>query len=225
MFGPSPAPPSPPSSSAGSRIALRVVFAVAAFLTCGLLSCLPLFRIAMMRGRWYDWTAAWLSLPVSISAFAVVGSLPESNHGTDVALACVLLLGAGSAVHFVIFDIRDLERQRSAAPSYFASRPGYSAPTQPQVNYGYPPQAPTPVPGAQAHPQRQRPQAPQPPFPHQAPYAQPQPQPQPQQPQPQPQPSLPADRPAHRIDQVRAELDELSDLLRKDTDGRRGESR
>ncbi|MFE7127376.1 hypothetical protein [Streptomyces sp. NPDC057617] len=53
------------------------------------------------------------------------------------------------------------------------------------------------------------------------PYAAPvRPQP-PVQPQPQPQPAPPRTPP--RIDQVRAELDELSDILRKGQDGREGQ--
>ncbi|WP_328538336.1 hypothetical protein [Streptomyces sp. NBC_00344] len=223
MFGPNPAPPAPSAPGEGARITMRVGFAVASFLTCGMLACLPLFRIAIMRGRWYDWAMAWLSLPVSIGGLAVIGALPETDHRTDVALACVLLLGAGSAVYFVIFDIRDMERKRQAPAAYFASpQQGYAAQTQPQAGYGYPRQTPVPLPHPGTHPQQTQPQQPR--------LQQTQPQhPQPQHPQmPQRPPHTPAplsaDRPPHRIDQVRAELDELSDLLRKDTDGK-GEGR
>ena len=59
--------------------------------------------------------------------------------------------------------------------------------------------------------------------PQQPPYGYPQPQPQPQpRPQPYTQPPTPQNQgqPPQRIDQVRAELDELSDYLRKRDGGR-----
>ncbi|MFI5807487.1 hypothetical protein [Streptomyces sp. NPDC051561] len=85
-------------------------------------------------------------------------------------------------------------------------RPTYPHPQQqspaPGPSYGYPPQQP------QRSQHQQPPQQPQ-----SQPHQQSQPQPQTQQPPLQPQSPLP---PPPRINQVRAELDELSELLRKD---------
>ncbi|MDH6609390.1 hypothetical protein M2164_005025 [Streptomyces sp. SAI-208] len=186
----------PPARSSGTVITLRVLLAAAGFLSCGLLACAPLFRVAFLRGRSVDWVLAWASLPLSIACFAVVGALPESDPRTDVAMALVLLFGLFSSVYFLVMDIR-VHQQRQFA--------GYPPPQGPTVHtgYGYPHPAPSPTP----------------------PYASTL---QPPQPQPQPQPSAPPvpgpgvvpppppQRPAPaRIDQVRAELDELSDYLRK----------
>ncbi|MDR3082040.1 MAG: hypothetical protein LBV60_14145 [Streptomyces sp.] len=185
----------PPTRTSGTAIFLRVLFAVVGLLSCGLLAALPLFRVAMLRGRRGDWLLAWLSLPLTIAGFAGVGALPESDHRSDVAMGVLLLLGAFSTAYFLVFDIR---HHRAAPP--FGSMPsqttatvpsGYSAPAPPQPGYGYPtgqPYAVTQSPSAPYTPGRQP---------------------------PQPQHPAPA-----RIDQVRAELDELSDYLRKHEDGR-----
>ncbi|MET9759741.1 hypothetical protein ABZ016_11880 [Streptomyces sp. NPDC006372] len=190
----------PPSRSAATVISLRVLFAAAGVLTCGFLACVPLFRVAFLRGRALDWAAAWVSLPASIACFAVIGVLPESDYRTDIALALILLLGVGAAVWFLIVDIG----HHGARPRQFAGYAPPHAPTVPtqqsQPPYGYPhpasPYTPASTPIPQAPPQPPSHQTPQHPIP------------------PSPQRPAPA-----RIDQVRAELDELSDYLRRQ-DGR-----
>ncbi|MDH6569827.1 hypothetical protein M2160_004848 [Streptomyces sp. SAI-117] len=184
----------PPARSSGTVITLRVLLAAAGFLSCGLLACAPLFRVAFLRGRSVDWVLAWASLPLSIACFAVVGALPESDPRTDVAMALVLLFGLFSSVYFLVMDIR-VHQQRQFA--------GYPPPQGPTVHtgYGYPHPTPSPTP------------------PYASTLQPPQPQPQPSAP-PVPGPGVvpppPPQRPAPaRIDQVRAELDELSDYLRK----------
>ncbi|MDX3457463.1 hypothetical protein PV396_36835 [Streptomyces sp. ME02-8801-2C] len=192
MYGPG-APP--PTRSAGTVITLRVLFTVAAFLSCGVLACLPLFRVAILRGRWFNWTAAWLSLPLAVVCFAVVGTVEENDPKGDIALALVMLLGALAGTYFLIMDIRpDNHRSQYAGYAQPQPQPG-TTPSPP--GYGYPAPSPSPYANMQS--------GPQPPMPH-TPIPQPQAQPQ---------------RPTHaRIDQVRAELDELSDYLRKhDTNG------
>jgi len=191
----------PPARSDNNVVILRVLFAAIGTLCCGMLACVPLFRVAFLRGRKIDWVLAWGSLPVAISCFAVVGSLPESDSRTDVAMGAVILLGLFSSVYFLVADIRFHEQQRQ-----FAGYPP-QGPTVPSA-YGYPqpvtPFSATPVPQPPPH-QTQMPQPPQPYTP-----------PQPHTPVPSPPPQRPA--PA-RIDQVRAELDELSDYLRKHDEG------
>ncbi|WP_445527229.1 hypothetical protein [Streptomyces cyslabdanicus] len=188
----------PPTRTSGTVIFLRVLFAATGILTCGLLACLPLFRVAMLRGKARDWVLASVSLPLSIVCFAVVGELPEDDHRSDIALCLLLLLAVYSTVYFLVVDIA---HHRTAPPvgpmpsqATTYAPPVCPTPTPPQPGYGYPPAQPyavtqsTPVPPA--------------------PYT-------PVPPPPQPQHPAPA-----RIDQVRAELDELSDYLRKHEDGR-----
>lgn len=221
MHGPVPPSAPRPPSSHGVVVTIRVLCTASAVFTCGILSCVPLFRVALVRGRWYDWTACAASLPLGIGAFAVIGSLPESDPWTDVALIFVLLLGALSIAHFLTFDIRRFSRP-PAPVGYVPGPTGY-----PQPGYGYPhPQGATgPVRPQPAPVPRQGPLPTPPPMPpvpaDQSSASHPQPgHPQPGQPQSAPpQPGYP--QPGHpRIDQVRAELDELSDLLRKRQDDR-----
>ncbi|WP_371661969.1 hypothetical protein [Streptomyces sp. NBC_00280] len=199
MYGPG-APP--PTRSAGTVITLRVLIAAAGFLSCGLLACLPLFRVAFLRGRWFNWTAAWVSLPLSIVCLAVVGTVEENNVKGDIALAIVLILGALASAYFLVMDIRQDNWQHQ----YGGYVPAQASTMPP--GYGYPP--PSPYVNMQTGPQQQ------PPVPHT-----PIPQPQPHTPAPRPPVAQgpvppPPQRPAPaRIDQVRAELDELSDYLRK----------
>ncbi|MFF3418630.1 hypothetical protein ACFYW9_28650 [Streptomyces sp. NPDC002698] len=192
----------PPTRSAGTVITLRVLFAAAGLLSCGLLACVPLFRVAIQRGRWFDWTAAWVSLPVSIGALMVVGTVPESDSRGDVALAVALILGAGSVAYYLANDIRFHNAGRRPI-GYVPLHP----PTAPGP-YGHPQPAPSapPYPGFHVS----QPQA-QPPVPQAYPPNTPMPQPPPQR-------ATPA-----RIDQVRAELDELSDYLRRHGDRRDGD--
>ncbi|MEU1913944.1 hypothetical protein [Streptomyces massasporeus] len=187
----------PPPRSAATVISLRVLFAAAGFLTCGVLACVPLFRVAVLRGRALDWVLAWVSLPLAIACFVVIGTLPEDDYRTDIALALILLLGAASAIYFLVMDIGHHGEQRRLA--------GYASPHAPtvvQTPYGYPHQAPPYAPTSTPIPQ---PPGPHTPAPHDTPQVA-----GPHQPPPSPQRPAPA-----RIDQVRAELDELSDYLRR----------
>ncbi|MER7565682.1 hypothetical protein ABTZ93_22340 [Streptomyces sp. NPDC097941] len=191
----------PPARSSGTVITLRVLLAAAGFLSCGLLACAPLLRVAFLRGRSVDWVLAWASLPLSIACFAVVGTLPESDARTDVAMGLVMLFGLFSSVYFLVIDIRVHQQRRFA---------GYPPPQGPTVHSGYGYPQPTPPYTStllhQPQPQGQ-------PQPHSQPLVPPAPAP---APGPGVVPPPPPQRPAPaRIDQVRAELDELSDYLRK----------
>lgn len=203
----------PPTRRGATVITLRVLFAAVGVLTCGVFACVPLFRIALLRGRGYQWTVAWLSLPVSIACFMVIGVLPETDPRTDVALGLVLLIGAASSAWFVTVDITyHNERRRAAgyggvplsqAHTAHSAHPGHSA-------YGFPqsvsPYAQTHVPHTPAGPVP-TPMPLTPPAQHAGPVP-------PVHSTPVPPTSGPHPGPA-RIDQVRAELDELSDYLRR----------
>ncbi|GHB03209.1 hypothetical protein [Streptomyces chryseus] len=215
----------PPVRTDGAVITMRVLFPICAVFSCGVLSCVPLFRIAILRGRWYDWAAAWASIPVAITAFAVVGSLPEGDVRTDIALSCILILGAATAGYFLVFDIRHYARLGAADGPHSVTGPRapygpYAPQVQPQPQqqpygqaapprYGYPnPYASTPAVNPSPAPPHHQPQ----PQPQQAP---------PQQPHSHEHPHQHPPQQPRRVDQVRAELDELSDLLRKDQRGDR----
>ncbi|MEU6276305.1 hypothetical protein ABZ871_28425 [Streptomyces populi] len=204
----------PPTRGAVTVIALRVLYASSAILSWGLFACVPLFRVAVQRGRWFDWVAAWASLPVSFGALMVVGTVPYSDRRGDVALTVALFLGVGSAAYYLTSDIRLHNERRRAmayAPTHPWTAPGpYGAPlSAPPAPLSAPP-APLSAPPAPPYPGAlvARPAPP-------APGAYP---PDPPVPQPPPQRVAPA-----RIDQVRAELDELSDYLRKHGDRHDGD--
>ncbi|MGW9496623.1 hypothetical protein ACWG5P_19890 [Streptomyces prasinus] len=198
----------PPHRSTATVITLRVLIAAAGFLSCGLLSCVPLFRVAVLRGRLLDWVLAWVSLPLSLALLMVIGSLPEADTRTDVALYLLLSLGAGAAAYYLTVDIR------GHRPPH---RHGTHGPHSPYATTTPTPGAPLPY----GYPQPASPYG-QPVLPQ--PGMQPPPTPVPHHGTP-PSPVPPAQPPQHpgpaRIDQVRAELDELSDYLRR-SDGGQG---
>ncbi|MEU6817250.1 hypothetical protein [Streptomyces sp. NPDC046860] len=185
----------PPARNAGTVITLRVLMAACSVLSCGVFACVPLFRVAFLRGRWYDWLASWVSLVVSVGCFVTIGELPENDPRSDIAVIAILLVALGAAVHFLVADIRFHNNA--------AAHPGYAPPhgrTMPAA-YGYPQPAapyqdtpaPMPVPPRPEHPAPQTYTPAQPPV----------------------HPPAPARPAPARIDQVRAELDELSDYLRR----------
>ncbi|MEV5184285.1 hypothetical protein AB0K88_31535 [Streptomyces werraensis] len=200
------APPPPPSS--GSVITQRVLYAASGVLCCGMLSAVPLFRIAVLRGRVHDWIAAWASIPLAVVAMVVMGAFPETDWRTDAALAVLLLLGACSSAYYLIVDIR-LPRQHGryggpVPPSPHAATA--HAPNGP-APYGYPQPASPYTPTTLSQPQ---PQPPHTPYPGPVPSST-----APPVPVPPPQAQPPQGPAPARIDQVRAELDELSDYLRR----------
>ncbi|MFF3565693.1 hypothetical protein ACFYXS_37255 [Streptomyces sp. NPDC002574] len=185
MNGPGPVPPPPSAQSGGSAVALRAIFLVLTALSCGFLSCLPLLHLAVQRRRALDWVLFWAGTAVTIAAFATIGTLPESSRWTDAALITVICMVPLVGVHYLVAD---MALHRKQAPT------------------GYPPYAATvPYP----------PQQSQQPGPAYNPYGA-VPTPPPALPRPA-SPSQPPAAPPHppRLNQVRAELDELSDLLRK----------
>lgn len=241
MHGHGFAPPQPARPSTALLVVVRIVLVALALLSLGLLAWGTMLRIAIMRGRRLDWVLFWVSLVVAVTALVVMGefstagetaSAQEDPRAVDwVCLAALFALAIGVPVHYLVTDIRHHQPPRpgTGAPPpaagspygtagrftgpYATPRPGTAPPA-----YGYPPVAPPISAGpAPAH-------HPTPP-PGSAPTPQPGSTPVPthgsvsgsapgsvsaQTPPPgrTPAPGTP------RIDQVRAELDELSDLLR-----------
>ncbi|MGX1131185.1 hypothetical protein RKD49_003375 [Streptomyces glaucescens] len=201
-------------------VVLRVLFVAISILTLGFLTWTMLLRLAIVTRRSLDWGLFVAVLAVDILAMVLLGTEPgEEIHTAGGWTGLGLLLGTLVIViaYYLAADVRHFHQLRYGAYG-------------PQPAYGYPqPPAPyatgTATTLPQTPPMARMPQTPAPPA---APVA-PQPQqapsvPQAHTPPPAPGTGVPAP-PAHtpppqrpapaRIDQVRAELDELSDYLRR----------
>ncbi len=193
----------------------RVLFAVLPLLSIGFLTGAAMLRLAIVTRRPRDWWLFGLSIVTTIGCLMLTSSDPESVRNSFAAGA-MLLNAALFTGYFLYADIRHHDTG-STAPARVPAAPSPYARTHPQTpapgGYGYPQQAgqarlPQPNPYAQTPPHTRTP----PPHASAAPHAQTPPHATPQ-PQATPRPQGP---PSSRIHQVRAELDELSDLLRKD---------
>ncbi|WP_371579713.1 hypothetical protein [Streptomyces sp. NBC_01314] len=191
------APTPPPGPDQGGQVTLRVIFVVVAVMSCGLLAWACLLRLASVTRRTRDWWLFALAIVHIIATLYIIGTDPGEEEFTtwrgDVGMS--MLFGGLLAIvaYYLAADIRHSSRSRMIPQSPYAQTTAYSQ----QTGYSYPPvQVPQPY-------------TPAPPV---QPPVQPQHLPQQAQPQPGPEPQRPG--PA-RIDQVRAELDELSDYLRK----------
>jgi hypothetical protein len=189
----------------GWLVFLRVLFVVISIFTIGLLAWTMLLRLAIVTRKALDWGLFVAALAADILALVLIGTEPgDEVHTVGGWTGMGLLFGTLVAciAYYLAADVRHFHQLRYA---------GYTPQPTPASAYGYPQSAsPTPSPYAATS----RPQTPLPP---QAPAT---PPPASHTPVPQPPPSTPPQRPAPaRIDQVRAELDELSDYLRNH-DGR-----
>ncbi|MFF2774898.1 hypothetical protein ACFVU3_08310 [Streptomyces sp. NPDC058052] len=206
MYGQMPAAPAPRPGgrpSAGT-VAVRALVTAAVVLSLGLLAWVAMLRLAIMRRTVRDWALFWTQLAATIGCFVLLQEQFANSWKSDVGAGLILAMGAGVAWYYLATDIR--HHRAAAAPG------PYPAPHAPA--YGYPPVNPaTAVTAPGPHPYA--PQGPAPaPVPN--PYA--------STPPPPAAPAAPVNAPVNaptpppspRIDQVRAELDELSDLLRKE---------
>ncbi|GAA0319445.1 hypothetical protein ACKI1I_39640 [Streptomyces turgidiscabies] len=193
----------PPSS--GWLVFLRVLFVVISVMSCGLLTWTMLLRLAIVTRKALDWGLFVAVVAADILSLVLLGNEPgEDIHTAGGYTGLALLLGTLAIVigYYIAADVRHFNQLRHPAPAG-PQHPGY-IPQQPPLAYGYP----QPAMGFQPQPQ--------PPSPY---TATPPPQAQPHTPIPQASaagPPVDPPRPAPaRIDQVRAELDELSDFLRR----------
>ncbi|MFJ1836223.1 hypothetical protein ACIOJ9_20440 [Streptomyces sp. NPDC088175] len=219
-------PPTPPRRvpSRAWIVSMRVLFLVLSVGSVGILLWSPLLRLAIVRRRASDW---WLTGAGFVFVCVLIPVLGRDGNdeptGIDNVLIPLLLVTMlGSIAYYLVGDVRHYDRLTKQHPMG-----GYSAvPPAPGYGYGYPyaPTVPTRMPSAAPMPAPIPAQAPAPLVrPAQQPQQPQQPQPSPWQQQQQQQQQLPHPQPhpaphphPHRIDQVRAELDELSDYLREE---------
>ncbi|MFJ7149660.1 hypothetical protein ACIQVT_15865 [Streptomyces sp. NPDC100445] len=198
----------------GWLVLLRVVFVALGILTIGFLAWTMLLRLAAVTRRPLDWVLFVAVLVADIVGIALLGAEPGDDvHTAGGYTGILLVLGAlvATTVYYLAADIRHFQVRRQAYRAQQQAYQGRQAPA-----YGYPaavtpynaatvPVAtphPTPVHPAPTRPTPTHPTPAHPIAPHTVP--------------PVPQRPAPA-----RIDQVRAELDELSDYLRRH-DGHEG---
>jgi len=202
--------------SSATLITLRVVFVALALLSCGVLAWAAMLRLAIVTRKRRDWWLFGLVLALNAGLIAYIGWLPpEDEVMTDaqavILLSWILVVFGGTVTYYLYTEIRHFGPY-GAAPS----APGAGQHTGPRTGPyagpygGYAPQhvAATPAPSYGYPPAPQRRPAPTPP-PAAAPAA-----------PPAPPSDVPRAAAPQRLDQVRAELDELSDYLRKEGDSR-----
>ncbi|MFF3912974.1 hypothetical protein ACFYZB_05695 [Streptomyces sp. NPDC001852] len=190
-------------------VLLRVLFVATGFFSIGLLAWVMLLRLAIVTRRALDWCLFAAALVADVLSLVLVGTESGDDVHTSAGyFGMFLLLGTlvATIAYYLAADIRHFALRQQAYAAQRAGRAGYAYPgpanpytaaTVPTVPIGHAGRD-TPFPPAPHTP---------PPMPH---------APVPQPPLTTPPPQRPA--PSH-IDQVRAELDELSDYLRKH-DGR-----
>ncbi|GAA3929274.1 hypothetical protein GCM10022244_42890 [Streptomyces gulbargensis] len=197
MYGPPQPPPSPKGPASGGLVALRVLFIALPLLSCGFLAWAPLLRLAVLTRRKLDWVLFGLTLAVAAGLFVFMGVTGEESTDLEAVLGVGLIvtLAAGSVAYYVVGEIRHFDRAASGIPPYGAGAGDWTG--------GAPAHAVTvPSPVTAPNPYTSTPSVtPAPPV--------------------TPLPSGGSVGPppvvgGARIEQVRAELDELSDLLRKD---------
>ncbi|MEU7407902.1 hypothetical protein AB0B40_00990 [Streptomyces sp. NPDC042638] len=191
-------------------VLLRVLFVALGFLSIGFLAWAMMLRLAAVTRRSLDWGLFVAVLAADILSLTLVATEPgDEIHTTGGYVGLVLLLTTlvSTIAYYLAADTRHFLLRQQA---YQAQRP---APA-----YGYPAAGPygttVPVPQS-AHRAPATPPAP-PAAPHTPPPLAHGTAPRPPLTTPPPQRPAPA-----RIDQVRAELDELSDYLRRQ-DGHEG---
>ncbi|MCX5377955.1 hypothetical protein [Streptomyces sp. NBC_00091] len=181
----------PPLS--GAAMTLRVLFTALPVLSCGFFAWGAMLRLAILTRKPRDWALLVLSLVLSVVwiVFIEIDPTADTNGWQgNLGAGGSIFTGFAVCVYYLVGDIKHHEA-KALAP---APAPWYPAP---QAPYGGQPQHQPPH---QTSPGYGYPPAGQPAQPPVQPHVPPQ--------QPAPPP---------RLGQVRAELDELSELLRKQT--------
>jgi len=180
------APPPPRRPSTGVLVLLRVIFAALPILSIGFLAWVATLRAAIVTRKGSDWWIFGGSLAVLGVSFGFLATDNTDDFSTVNGNIGMSILLLNAAACTGYFLYTDIRHYRPHPTAH-------ALPPAPGMGYGYP-QPPSPYAAT-------LPQTPVTPMPAPAPAA-------PVPPPPQ--------RPAPvRIDQVRAELDELSDYLRR----------
>ncbi|MEU8677107.1 hypothetical protein [Streptomyces sp. NPDC048560] len=220
-------PEQPPKRrpSSAALTALRVLFVALTVLSCGLLGWAAMLRLAIVTRKGRDWGLLVLVFGLNTGLFAFMIAMPDDPEKTTDAEAFIgisWLFGVmiGVVAYYLYAEIRHYGPTGPHGPRLPLPLPqpqGYG-----QAQYGgYAPPQHTPPP--QHAPQQHTPPPDrQPPHPG---YGYPPGVPQqtahtPAPAVPEPTPHTPPPAAPQRLDQVRAELDELSDYLRKEGEGR-----
>ncbi|MEW1615492.1 MULTISPECIES: hypothetical protein [unclassified Streptomyces] len=200
-YGYPPQQPPTPRPSSATLTALRVTFVVLTVLSCGFLGWVAMLRLAIVTRKPRDWWLLAVVLVLTVGLFAFFASLPAEEEMTDaqalVGVGWLIAVLVGVITYYLIMETRHY-----AAPGPYDARRPVPGPTAAPYQPSAPPR--TYQPPAQVRnqvPVQQHPTPPPTPNPYTVPAPPPKPAPQ-------------------RLDQVRAELDELSDFLRKEGEGR-----
>ncbi|MEU9334957.1 hypothetical protein AB0D49_17580 [Streptomyces sp. NPDC048290] len=198
--------------SMGVLVFLRVLFVVISVCSIGFLAWTMLLRLAIVTRKGLDWGLFVATAAIDILAMVLIVTEPgEEIHTPAGFTGMFLLLGTliAGVAYYLAAEIRHFHQLRYPYPPTPAPAPG------PAPAYGYPqPQPPYTTTTVSHMPPAQNPPHTPVPRPGGGPHTPP--------PAPGPVPSAqPPQQPPARIDQVRAELDELSDYLRNQ-DGRPG---
>ncbi|MFE9726564.1 hypothetical protein ACFYQ5_23960 [Streptomyces sp. NPDC005794] len=203
-------PEQPPTRrpSSATLVTLRVVFVALALLSCGVLAWVAMLRLAIVTRKQRDWWLFGLVLALNVGLVFYIESLPEdevvmTDGQAVILLSWILAVFVGTVTYYLYTEIRHYGAYGGprSAPHAGPRTVPYAGPYS-----GYAAQhvAATPAPSyGSTPPPRQGPAATPPPAAPLAP--------------PSDAPRAPAPQ---RLDQVRAELDELSDYLRKEGDSR-----
>ncbi|WP_077798486.1 hypothetical protein [Streptomyces sp. JHA26] len=194
----------------GWLVFLRVLFVVVSVLSIGLLAWTMLLRLAIVTRKGLDWGLFVAALAADALALVLIGTEPgDEVHTVGGWTGMALLFGTlvAAMAYYLAADVRHFHQLRYGAGYAPAPAPGYGYPQPPAAPY-----TATTVPQTARQPTAPHPLHTPPPMPP-APVPTPPPV---QAPTPAPAPVPPPHTPAPaRIDQVRAELDELSDYLRR----------
>ncbi|MEU6363011.1 hypothetical protein ACIQU7_15755 [Streptomyces albidoflavus] len=222
-----PAAPKPQGPSREARVWLRVLFTALAVMSCGFFAFGALIRLACLTRRPRDWVLTGIS---ATCTFLAIGMMPDGDDSTtildDLGVGLILLNMVSVVTYYLTADIRHDRKV------YGTAHPGVPGPhlAGPYPPHGVTRPATAPL---QHHPYPQPPHQPHPQqhyTPPTAPtgvgdaWARPQTGPAPASAGPRPAPGTPPPGGPARIDQVRAELDELSAYLR-DSGGQQGDGR
>lgn len=190
--------------SPATLITLRVLFVALTLLSCGFLGWAAMLRLAIVTRRKRDWYLLALVFVMNVGLVVFFGTLPDDpDEMTDsealLGIGWLFVVVVGTITYYLYAEIRHYGPYGGSHPGpssfpYGGYAQQQTSPAAPVPTYGYPP-VPTPPP-APAQPPAATPPA--------------------QRPTPTPPPAMPSPASPQRLDQVRAELDELSDYLRKE---------